>query len=62
MPLLHSVSDITGSTSKNKGKICSYPITVLQRLLELQDFEVSRISRQLANESDKVTSTTHRLP
>ena len=58
--LLHSVSDITGSGSKNKGKSYSYRITVLQRLLRLHQFEASRISKQLANESDKFASTTHR--
>ena len=48
MPVLHSVSDITGSSSssrKNKDTVYSYPITGQQRLLELQEFEASRISR-----------------
>jgi hypothetical protein len=62
MPLLHSVSDITGSSSSSSsnGIIYSYHITGLQRLLELLEFEDSRISRQSANESDKVANTMHR--
>ena len=39
-----------------------YPITCLDRLLGLQEFEAPRISRQSAHEGDKVVSLTHRSP